>query len=811
MTSTAYSKNKSKNFLSIFLWELRSSLSPIIIYLLLCFGFVAVVFALDNLLYDQIVQNIKDNMWEYLEKDAYIYDTMFGPITIRNIYSKFQVFQFISTYVIAFFNVIFSIIFSIKGFAYLHDKRKADFYGSLPMGRNTILVARICAVICLSLVPALFFYGVIALITAISGSAMANILSVIVSTIIGTITLAISYCIIALCCGTTQNAIVMFLSINVIYPFVMIFVSGIINGFYPFMNTEIITNSFIKVAFSPLSAYSSKYTIYWIIFNILGFALCLNLSKKRKAESAQTQYAFSLPCQVVKTLFSLFSGLVIGCWFGYINLTGNAILGFIVGYLIASVAFYAIAHIVLYKKTKGMFKKAISLYVSFVCVLAGILFCNSDVIKYDNVNFTADDVASAGVVDIKNYFSETCLNYTAIMDDNDFYENAKDCCNDFTDKEFIEKTLKVNKDISELSNTSADFKFAGAFINIIEKVLPDAVNYISNFTYNLNDEFVFSYKLNNGNIVTNYYPANYFNKLSYMEEFLGKTASDDFSYVYENSDGTLSLSSYSVEKAKELTDILTSVNYINKYRSNPLTNDNYSMINNIVLTGKDELGGYTGYQLTKNLDNDTNKENQSEHDLIEFEQFDTFSKDLLNALSKDFSNIDPLKSNLMPLNVLGEMCFAYRDLFADYEEGMVNSKIYQNYIYSEDGGGFDISKVFRYLKYYNEKFANDGIAEISFDLLNKNYVDGGRTPYDIVITKDFTNTIAVLQKYNLLNAEYQMDPTSKYTFCGENLDVFDKHGCKMLGELDENGKFIYYDEIEENEFEEYVVTSDNVY
>ena len=76
-----------------------------------------------------------------------------------------EIFQYSSANLIYLISIIFTIIYTVRIYSYLHNKRKADLYGSLPIGRSTLFVTKTASAYLMSIIPTLFFLGVFSIIT----------------------------------------------------------------------------------------------------------------------------------------------------------------------------------------------------------------------------------------------------------------------------------------------------------------------------------------------------------------------------------------------------------------------------------------------------------------------------------------------------------------------------------------------------------------------------------------------------------------------------------------------------------------------
>ena len=68
-----------------------------------------------------------------------------------------KVFQIIASQMIYFLTIIFAIIYTVKVYSYLHNKRKADLYGSLPISRIMLFVSKSASAYLFTLIPEMFY------------------------------------------------------------------------------------------------------------------------------------------------------------------------------------------------------------------------------------------------------------------------------------------------------------------------------------------------------------------------------------------------------------------------------------------------------------------------------------------------------------------------------------------------------------------------------------------------------------------------------------------------------------------------------
>ena len=148
-----------------------------------------------------------------------------------------EIFQYSSANLIYLISIIFTIIYTVRIYSYLHNKRKADLYGSLPIGRSTLFVTKTASAYLMSIIPTLFFLGVISIITVCTGnSVISELSSMFLKICLGTLASISFFGLIAICCGTMLNSVLMFIAVCVAYPLSAIFIKGIVvgcfDGFY---------------------------------------------------------------------------------------------------------------------------------------------------------------------------------------------------------------------------------------------------------------------------------------------------------------------------------------------------------------------------------------------------------------------------------------------------------------------------------------------------------------------------------------------------------------------------------------------------
>ena len=481
MTSTVSFKEKLKQAYSVFKWDLKSCLGAMAVYAILAAVFTTIILTLCI-------------VFGFYAQDAYTTYTQAissletAPDTNNAIAVAVKVFQIIASQMIYFLTIIFAIIYTVKVYSYLHNKRKADLYGSLPISRIMLFVSKSASAYLFTLIPAMFFLGIIFIVSMCFGQPIVNeALNIYVKLLMGTLASISAYGLISVCCGTTLNSVIMFITVCIAYPLSAMFIKGVANGFFYGSYTGIFKNHFIMNALNPLAAYDGINIIYWLIFSAVCIVASAFLVKRRKAERAQASFAYYLPCHIVKVLVSFLVGMFLGVLFGSLNVLGNGYFGFVFGFILGSVPAFVIAHLIFYKGISKLIRTSIPLGGLVVVVVAVMAVCSYDVFGYNEFIPKADDVKSAGLIDSSNLYRESDSNLNKIV---------RNSAEDFTDKERINSIISSHSSIIADKDFSSDKKFQSVWYDM----------FVYNMNIGLNEmRYSFAYKMNNGSVVTRTY------------------------------------------------------------------------------------------------------------------------------------------------------------------------------------------------------------------------------------------------------------------------------------------------------------------
>lgn len=682
MTQKTSFKSRLKQMLSFFLSDLKSCNTFLIVFGIISAVAITVCFTICVV----------------LGNDS-SFSMMLSALSITGIANsgigEIELFQYSSASLVYLISIVFTIIYTVRIYSYLHNKRKADLYGSLPIGRATLFIAKSVSAYLMSIIPAIFFLSLISIISVCSGhSVVSEVTKLFPEICMGTLASISFFGLIAVCCGTMLNSVLMFVAVCVAYPLSAIFIKGTVVGCFDGFYVGIFKDSVIMNALNPLAAYDGINVIYWLIFSVVCIALGAFLAKKRKAERAQSAFAFHLPCYIIKVLVSFLAGMFLGVLFGSMNVFGGY-AGFVFGFILASVPVYIIVHLILYRGFSKLIKTSIPLGALIIVSCVGVALCCFDAFGYNSYVPKTQDIKSAG-------FYEANSNYQA--KGSAVGKNLKDMADDITDKDTIANILEAHYQLVDNRNYSVKNKFKNTWFSMFKDNVP-VFSEISK-----NPDYAFAYTLNNGNIVTRTYSS---------------------ASAFEETESYLT-SSYN---ELDTSDIIYSKGYIKAY--SPLVKADYKDINTFIVAGfdgkatDDKHPDFVSSKIIYTDDDGTVNYSKNYKNAAEKIK-EAFLKDLDNCSDEDFAKIDQMTK--------------YADHALDV--AYVNYGEYESFIKSEPDAVCVIAIATGDVNSYY-----DGIRNM--DSYNGN--TAARTQVVYTVPKSFKNTIKALQELGILNSKLYMD------------------------------------------------------
>lgn len=707
MTSTVSFKDKLKQIFSVILWDLKGCKGSLMVYTILASVFTVIIFTLVFV----------------LTADQTSFSSLFSTESSQKISlsEKMQVFQVISSAVIGFLTLIFAIIYTVQIFSYMHNKRKVDFYGSLPISRARLFLAKYGAAYLFSIVPMLVFMGIIAIASICTGTLLLpQVTNMYVNFIVGTLACISAYGFLSACCGTTFNTVIMFIAVCACYPLSMVFVRAYIDAFFTGAYTQTFSKSFITNALNPISAYFGNNLIYWLVFSAACIAFGTLLIMKRRSERAQTSFAYYIPCHIIKVIVSFLTGMFLGTMFGSLNVFCNGVGGFVFGFILASAPTFLIVHMIFYKGLKQIVR-TIPIYAGLaVVVIVGVALINLDVFGYNTYVPKSEDVKSAGIILTQHYYPK----------DKNFSRVMSKSAEDFTSSSDIDSIVKIHNNI--INSKSTKLKSVGKFKTVWGFMLYNAFDDLS-----YDDVYAITYKLNNGRKVNRFYSASMISLVNSMNTVY----SDEYYYDDYGSFDTDGIN-------KIANPLISSKTYVTKYsalmnsKANSELGAKYAEVTAMV-KGSD-------YASESCINGQKSYFSNSEDE--DYESNKVILNELNEALKKDFEADDRYLNGVL------------YDPFGIIVDNSYNYEYYDGYSYSsseEISPGEEIGS----LPQIKQQFSNDFVCKlkIEYKLGEKGFFDLTHSQCEYYyIPKTYTNTLEVLKKYGLINSDYTINKNSQF-------------------------------------------------
>lgn len=707
MTSTVSFKDKLKQIFSVILWDLKGCKGSLMVYTILASVFTVIIFTLVFV----------------LTADQTSFSSLFSTESSQKISlsEKMQVFQVISSAVIGFLTLIFAIIYTVQIFSYMHNKRKVDFYGSLPISRARLFLAKYGAAYLFSIIPMLVFMGIIAIASICTGTLLLpQVTNMYVNFIVGTLACISAYGFLSACCGTTFNTVIMFIAVCACYPLSMVFVRAYIDAFFTGAYTQTFSKSFITNALNPISAYFGNNLIYWLVFSAACIAFGTLLIMKRRSERAQTSFAYYIPCHIIKVIVSFLTGMFLGTMFGSLNVFGNGVGGFVFGFILASAPTFLIVHMIFYKGLKQIVR-TIPIYAGLaVVVIVGVALINLDVFGYNTYVPKSEDVKSAGIILTQHYYPK----------DKNFSRVMSKSAEDFTSSSDIDSIVKIHNNI--INSKSTKLKSVGKFKTVWGFMLYNAFDDLS-----YDDVYAITYKLNNGRKVNRFYSASMISLVNSMNTVY----SDEYYYDDYGSFDTDGIN-------KIANPLISSKTYVTKYsalmnsKANSELGAKYAEVTAMV-KGSD-------YAAESCINGQKSYFSNSEDE--DYESNKVILNELNEALKKDFEADDRYLNGVLydPFGIIVDNSYKY--------------EYYDGYSYSSSEE-ISPSEEIGSLPQIKQQFSNDFVCKlkIEYKLGEKGFFDLTHSQCEYYyIPKTYTNTLEVLKKYGLINSDYTINKNSQF-------------------------------------------------
>lgn len=470
MTRTISNKISAKQGTAIFLDQLKKLRTPMIVFGIISVFFTSAIFALSTVIFSS---------------------TEFSYYLSLAESAKF--FCNISASMVFFLTTIFSLIYALRATSYLHNKRKADMIFPMPVKSGVMFMSKLLAAYAAAIIPSLFLIGIISTITLCMGAPVdSGILQLFWTIPIGSAACILFFGLMAICCGTTANTILTFLTICFAFPLSMNFIRGAIKAFFIGIPLNFGDDFFLFKALNPFAAYDGLNIVYWLLFIIGCIALELLLLKNRKSERAQTSYAYRLPCYMVEVLVTFIVGMLTGTIFGMMKVMAVPFAGFVFGFVLGGSAAFVICHLILFHGFARILKSLIFYGAVTTLAIGFIAVCEFTSPMFTNYVPDKKDIASAGFIDFSNRYSTT-----GVADYLDINEAIPQSSGDFSDTMTKERIRAEHQNAVEfIKKMPNNYKFS----KMLFSPMFDAFDILGG-----DDSFGVSYKLSDGSTVSRYY------------------------------------------------------------------------------------------------------------------------------------------------------------------------------------------------------------------------------------------------------------------------------------------------------------------
>lgn len=267
--------------------------------------------------------------------------------------------------------LLFCLVLCVGLFGYMQKKRSVDLFHALPVGRVPMLTGRWCAGMTALLLPLLADYAAMGIVGAAYGvsvtqgarSPLAQMLWMLLMC-----AAAFTFCMfMAVCTGTTLDAMLSILGVNGGYPLLILCVYTVAGMLLPGFAAEPAEHLAVLTAFAPFAAafpavfqqHTVWFLLWWILLTAALLIGSVLLYRRRRSETAEDNFAFPIPKILIRLILTAVGGLGFG-----LILSSMRGTGFLVGVIAGSLATHLIVEAV-YSRGFQRLKKSFAWYGVF--------------------------------------------------------------------------------------------------------------------------------------------------------------------------------------------------------------------------------------------------------------------------------------------------------------------------------------------------------------------------------------------------------------------------------------------------------------
>lgn len=333
--------------------------------------------------------------------------------------------------------IILAVTCGVSMFAYLHNRRKVDFYHSLPISRSRLFAVNYATGALCALVP----YLVLHALSIVSACAMgfgevvnASLIGVIASNVIFFFLLYAMAAVTTILCGNTVITLLLGLWVYFGPVLVKVLWNGLLEIFFTtYYSGESPVNWVVGNKLCPMVHYfgvngthymTSGFSVYaytgvpygdmipsavgtlvsYAVAAVVITALALFLFRIRKSERAGTALAFKPAKLPVKVIISAVMGVALAELFYLI--VDSSKLWFWVGLVLGTVIFHCVVEIIYAFDFRAIFRKPLQMVIILAVLAVGLLLMQKDVFGYDKWLPDEGSIAAAAPM---GYVGESAL------------------------------------------------------------------------------------------------------------------------------------------------------------------------------------------------------------------------------------------------------------------------------------------------------------------------------------------------------------------------------------------------------------------
>ena len=358
MTSRTSSTNWKHAFAETYRWSIKRNRGMMALFATLLFlMFPAVVlFGLAN-------ANIRtDSMTLEVYPISEQYANVFGDIV-----------RYTMLLTVSSLCALFTLLFAVQLFRYMHNKRSTDLFHALPVQRSAMLLGRVLAGLTALYVPLLLNTGVTALIALFfdiedKGGQIGGLFLQVLGLML-VLAAAFLFCVLmAVCSGTTLDMVLSVIGVNLSFPILVYSCIYLIGCLLPGFSPSIDLGSTLFVALAPFigiflhTTNSSTFFVWWAILTVFLAFSSVYLYRKRKSETAENTFAFQIPKGLIRFLITAVGGFSLGYMlYWYYSSTANFLIGMLLGSFAAHMVVEAI-----YSRGFTRMKRSLAGYAVFL-------------------------------------------------------------------------------------------------------------------------------------------------------------------------------------------------------------------------------------------------------------------------------------------------------------------------------------------------------------------------------------------------------------------------------------------------------------